>query len=68
MLSKLFERLPSIAGFRNQFHIYLIPDERGDAFAEKRMVIYGQNSNHNSSCFLPEQTKKRAARRRTICD
>src|SRR6266481_4333914 len=68
MPSKLFDRLQSITGFRNQFHVYLMPDQRGDAGAEKGMVVYGQYSNHSSSCFLPEQTEKRAARRRTICN
>ena len=58
MLSKLFERLPSIGSFRDEFHIGLISDQRGDAFAEKGMVIYGQNSNHRS-CFLPGRRKRR---------
>jgi hypothetical protein len=66
MRSKLFERLASIGSLRDELHICLIPNQRGNAFAQKWMVIYGQHSNHRSTCFLPEQTKQGPAYRRTI--
>ena len=40
MFSEQFERLASIGSFRDYFHICLISEERGNAFAEKRMVVY----------------------------
>src|ERR1700722_4791780 len=57
VLAKLFERLPSIAGFRNHLHVGLIPDQGGDPSAQKRMVVEGQNSNHMSPCFLRKRRK-----------
>jgi len=34
MLAEQFDGLPPVAGLRDQFHVGLIPDERGDAFAQ----------------------------------
>jgi hypothetical protein len=40
MLSELGKRLESIGCFRDKLHICLIPNQRGNAFAQKRVIIY----------------------------
>jgi hypothetical protein len=40
MHSEQFERLASIGRFRDELHICLIPNQRGNAFTQKWMVIY----------------------------
>jgi hypothetical protein len=39
VLAEKLDCLTAIHSFRDQFHIRLIPDERGNAFAEKGVVV-----------------------------
>jgi hypothetical protein len=41
MVPKLFERLASVRGFSNNLNVRLRVDQRGNAFAKKRVVIDG---------------------------
>src|SRR5260370_11900790 len=45
MLPVLLNGLLRIGGLRYQQHVLLIVDDRGQAFAQKRMIIYTQNTN-----------------------
>ena len=40
MLAEQLDRLTSVGGFRDQFHIRLTRDQRGDAFADDGMIVY----------------------------
>src|SRR5579864_2538447 len=45
MYAELLDRLASIAGFRDKNHVRLAGENRGDPFAQYRMIVYAQNSN-----------------------
>src|SRR5262249_33203382 len=46
VLPELFHRLAPVRGFADHLQIRLTRDQRSDAVAEHRMVIYRENSNH----------------------
>jgi len=56
-VGKQIEGFASIGCFRDQFHIGLTPDQGGEAFAQQRMIIYGENLNHTSACFLRKRRR-----------
>jgi hypothetical protein len=58
MFSKQLNRLTPIDGLPNQFHIFFVPDQRGNTLPNERMIVYRQNPNHFSPAFFRNNPKR----------
>src|SRR5580704_8447257 len=68
MFPKQFERLAPIGSLANQLHTLFALNQRSDALANERMIVYCQNSYHVSSHFLSKYPQTRSASRHGVSD